>query len=151
MSVGPPGSEISAVLWRHRGPRSYRPRMGVDEIQVLLGQLDSSPDDDALRARAAEALDTAGRRTEAVALLAPLVNITGHDDDAGLPCLCKLCLPRAAEVAEAVGITFKRSFAVTGNRVLHFWTPEELDRVPVRKSVAEALAARLQLVRRGSK
>ena len=44
---------------------------------------------------------------------------------------------------------FKRSFAVTNNRVLHFWAPTELDRVPVRKSVAEALATRLG--RRGSK
>ena len=117
--------------------------MGADEIQVLLGQLDSSPGDAALRARAAEALDAAGRRAEAVAVLAPLINVTGHDDDTGLPCLCKLCLPRAGETAEAAGITFNRSFAVTGNRVLHYWTPVELGRAPVRRSVTEALAKRL--------
>lgn len=123
--------------------------MGVDEIQVLLGQLDNAPNDVALRSRAAEALDAAGRRAEAVALLAPLVNVSGHDDDTGLPCLCKLCLPRAGETAEAAGMTFKRSFAIANNRVLHFWTPSELDRAPVRKSVAEALAIRLR--RRGAK
>ncbi len=123
--------------------------MGVDEIQTLLGQLESAPNDAALRTRAAEVLDAAGRRAEAFALLAPLINVSGHDDDAGLPCLCKLCLPRAGETAEAAGMTFKRSFAVTSNRVLHFWTPTELDRAPVRKSVTEALATRLR--RRGGK
>ena len=118
--------------------------MGVDEIQDLLGKLDSAPNDAALRSRTAEALDAAGRRDEALALLAPLVNVTGHDDDAGLPCLCKLCLSRAGETAEAAGIAFKRSFAVAGTRVLHFWTPAELGRAPVRKSVSEALANRLK-------
>ena len=118
--------------------------MGVDEIQVLLGQLDTAPNDIALRTCAAEALDAAGRRVEAVALLAPLVNLSGHDDDAGLPCLCRLCLPRATETAAAAGMTFKRSFAIANNRVLHFWAPAELDRVPVRRSVAEALALRLR-------
>jgi len=115
-----------------------------DEIQALLGQLERAPNDAALRGRAAEALDAAGRRGEAIALLAPMVNVTGHDDDAGLPCLCKLCFARSNETAEAAGMQFKRSFAVATTRVLHFWTPVELDRAPVRKSVAEALAARLK-------
>ena len=121
-----------------------------DEIQGLLGQLTSSPDDAALRTRTAEALDVAGRRVEALEVLAPLVNVTGHDDNAGLPCLCKLCLARAGETAEAAGIHFKRSFAVSNTRVLHFWAPAELGRVPVRRSVAEALTKRLAR-RRGAK
>ena len=74
-----------------------------------------------------------------------LINVTGHDDDAGLPCLCKGCLPRAASTAEAAGMQFERTFAVAGTRVLHFWTLTELaaERRHVRASVAEALAARL--------
>jgi hypothetical protein len=122
--------------------------MSVDEIQALLGQLDQTPHDLALRARAADALDAAGRRDEAMTLLAPLVNVTGHDDDTGLPCLCKLCLPRAGETAEAAGMQFRRWFAVAGSRVLHFWSPRELDRDPVKRSVAEALAARLARTKR---
>lgn len=121
-----------------------------DEIQALLGQLSSAPDDAALRSRTAEALDAAGRRAEVLVVLAPLVNVTGHDDDAGLPCLCKRCLERAGETAEAAGLHFKRSFAITGTRVLHFWAPAELGRVPVRRSVTEALAKRLTR-RRGGK
>ncbi len=121
-----------------------------DEIQALLGQLSSAPGDAALRSRTADALDAAGRRAEALELLAPLVNVTGHDDDAGLPCLCKLCVARASETTEAAGIHFKRSFAVSGTRVLHFWAPVELGRVPVRRSVSEALTKRLAR-RRGAK
>ncbi len=118
--------------------------MGVDEIQALLGQLDQTPADTALRARAADALDAAGRRDEALAVLAPLINVTGHDDDTGLPCLCKQCLPRAGIEAEAAGMKFRRSFAVARERVLHFWTVAELDRSGVRRSVAEALTKRLE-------
>ena len=74
-----------------------------------------------------------------------LVNVTGHDDDAGLPCLCKGCLAGAAQTAEASGMQFQRSFAVAGTRVLHFWMLAELagDQQNVQASVAEALAARL--------
>lgn len=126
------------------------PSMGADEIQALQGQLNSAPDDAALRGRVAEALDGAGRRSEALEVLAPFVNVTGHDDDVGLPCLCKLCLAGAAETAEAAGIHFRRSFAVSGTRVLHFWAPVELGRAPVRRSVAEALTKRLARRRGGT-
>ena len=88
--------------------------------------------------------------TTVLAVPAPLVNATGHDDDAALPCLCKHCLERAGDTAEAAVLPFKRSFAITGTRVLHFWAPAELGRVPVRRSVTEALAKRLTR-RRGGK
>jgi len=119
--------------------------MGAEEIRALLDRLNATPDDADLRRRAAEALDAAGRRDEAMPLLAPLVNLTGHDDDVGLPCLCKGCLPRAGASAEASGMKFKRSFAVVGTRVLHFWqlAEQEPERQSVRRSVAAALAARL--------
>jgi hypothetical protein len=119
--------------------------MGADEVQALLGKLDASPRDHELRVAAAEALDAAGRRDEAVAVLAAFVNVTGHDDDAGLPCLCKRCLPTAGPTAEAAGIPFQRSFAVANDRVLHFWMPSEMSgtRAAVRRSVADALETRL--------
>jgi len=120
--------------------------MGADEtrIRALLDQLQASPGDAELRRKAAEALDAAGRRDEALPVLAPLVNLTGHDDDVGLPCLCKRCLPAAGGTAEAAGMTFTRSFAVAGTRVLHFWQLAELDgdRGGVRASVASAMRAR---------
>ena len=119
--------------------------MGADEIRALLGQLDATPGDSDLRRRAAEALDAAGQRDEALALLAPLVNLTGHDDDAGLPCLCKACLPAAGATATSAGMEFQRSFAVVLDRVLHFWMLTELagERAGVRASVTAALQVRL--------
>lgn len=125
-------------------------RVDADEIQAMLARLATLPDDVELRRRAAEALDEAGQHGEATGLLAPLVNVTGHDDDAGLPCLCKACLPRVGATAEASGMRFQRSFAVAGTRVLHFWMLAELagDRRKVRASVGEALAARLARGRR---
>ncbi len=127
--------------------------MAVDEIQTLLDELARSPDDANLRGRAAAALEGANRRDEAMSVLEPLVNITGHDDDTGLPCLCKACLTRAPETAEAEGMEFRRTFAVARNRVLHFWTLRDLSREPVRRDVAAALHARLdpELRRRGAK
>lgn len=117
----------------------------------MLGQLQASPDDHALRARAAEALDAAGRADEAHALLASFVNVTGHDDDAGLPCLCKRCLASAPATAESAGMAFRRTFATTRDRVLHFWLLAELagNRAQVRASVAQALAIRLAPARGG--
>lgn len=77
--------------------------------------------------------------------------MTGHDEDAGLPCLCKRCLPHAATTAEASGMQFRRSHTVAGTRVLHFWMLAELGREErhVRATVGEALVKRL--VRRPSK
>jgi len=126
--------------------------MGADdEIRALLTQLDAKPDDHELRRNAAVALDAAGKRDEALGVLAPFVNLTGHDDDAGLPCLCKACLPRAGATAESAGMQFQRSFAVVKNRVLHFWMLAELagERAGVRDSVTTALQTRL--ARRGGR
>ena len=79
---------------------------------------------------------------------AELINVTGHDGEAGLPCLCKACLPAAGEAAEASGMQFRRTWAVAGPRVLHFWVLAELagserEVREVRDSVASALATRL--------
>jgi len=127
--------------------------MGADEIRSLLIRLSSTPDDPELRRRAAEALDAAGQRDDVWPILAPLVNLTGHDDDTGLPCLCKTCLPNAASTAEASGMQFQRSFAVAGDRVLHFWMLSELEheRAAVRASVTAALQVRLATVKAAKK
>jgi hypothetical protein len=124
-----------------------------DEIRSLLIKLQSSPGDPELRRLTAEALDAAGQRDDVGPILAPLINLTGHDDDAGLPCLCKLCLPGAGSTAEAAGMKFQRSFAIAGNRVLHFWMLDDLEheRAQVRASVTAALHARLAAVKRKQK
>jgi hypothetical protein len=120
--------------------------VGADEIRSMLVQLQAKPDDDDLRRRAAEALDAEGQRDDALAVLAPLINLTGHDDDAQLPCLCKGCLATAGASADAGGFSFRRSFAVVGRRVLHFWqlAEQEHERVAVRASVTAALRKRLE-------
>jgi HEAT repeat protein len=123
--------------------------VGADETASLLVKLQANPDDLDVRRRAAEALDAEGKRADALAVLAPLINLTGHDEDAGLPCLCKRCLPAAPPVAESEGMKFTPSFAVVENRVLHFWMLAELahERASVRESVTTALAKRLAHVK----
>jgi len=116
--------------------------VGADEIRSLLIQLQAKPNDIKLRRRTAEALDASGQRDDATAVLAPLVNLTGHDDDTQLPCLCKACLPTAPEAADAAGMSFRRSFAISGTRVLHFWMLADQDRAAVRASVSAAMRAR---------
>ena len=78
--------------------------MGADEISSLLVKLQANPGDLETRRRAADALDAAGKLSEAVAVLAPLINVTGHDEDVGLPCLCKRCVAQAPDTAEAEGM-----------------------------------------------
>jgi hypothetical protein len=55
-------------------------------------------------------------------------------------------LPAAGAVAETGGVSFHRSFAVQGSRVLHFWLAEELlaDRAEVKRAVGDALRGRLR-------
>jgi hypothetical protein len=115
----------------------------VANIQSMLVELQSRPDDTELRRQTAELLDAQGSLDDAVAVLAPLVNVTGHDNDAGLPCLCRACLPSAGKQAASGDLSFVRSFAVVDRRVLHFWMLAEQDRGAVRASVADSLRARL--------
>jgi hypothetical protein len=119
--------------------------VAADDVVTMLAELAVRPADHDLRGRAALALDDQGRHDEAVGVLAPLVNLTGHDDDAELPCLCKRCLPAAAKAAAAHDMQFVRSFAIVGTRVLHFWmlADQQRERANVRASVTDALRARL--------
>jgi len=123
--------------------------VAADEIQSMLVLLQARPEDVALRKRAAEALDAQGKLEDAILLLHPLINLGGHEDDTGLPCLCKQCFSTAPAAAEADGQQFTRSFAVTGSRVLHFWQLAGQNRADVRNSVGDALATRL--VKHGAK
>jgi hypothetical protein len=111
-----------------------------EDAQTLVAQLRARPGDADLRRRAAEALDAAGG--DPLPVLAGFVNLTGHDDDVGLPCLCKRCLPSAGKTAEASDMKFVRSFAVRDTRVLHFWMLADQPRAQVRASVAEQLEVR---------
>jgi hypothetical protein len=123
--------------------------VGADEVSSLLVKLQADPDDLDMRRRAAEALDVAGKRDDALTVLRPLINLTGHDEDTGLPCLCKRCLAAAPNTAESEGMQFLPSFAVVGKRVLHFWmlADQASDRAAVRASVTESLAKRLAFVK----
>jgi len=125
--------------------------VGADDVRALQDQLAATPGDVALRQRTAEALDDSGQHAAAHALLARFVNLGAHDDESELPCLCARCLPQAGQVARADELTFHRGFAVSGDRVLHFWmlADQEPERAAVRASVAGALRARLSAKGRG--
>lgn len=124
--------------------------MASDELISLLVRVIQQPAEMETRKRAAELLEQRGASAEALAVLSPLVNFTGHEagDEAGarLPCLCKTCLPKAGTTAEVDGVTFTRAFVVSGSRVLHFWIVDELadQRAEVKRAVGEALRGRLK-------
>ncbi|MBK7534868.1 MAG: hypothetical protein IPI49_05695 [Myxococcales bacterium] len=103
-----------------------------------------------LRRRCAEALEQRGAHQDALTVLAPLVNFTGHEHSPLLPCLCKRCLGQAGRAVEVQGVSFHRTFVVSGTRVLHFWLADELgaDRAEVKRAVGEALRVRLHRKRR---
>jgi hypothetical protein len=113
-------------------------------VQGLLGDLAAAPKDELLRARAAEALEAAGRPREAVELLADgLVNLNAHDGPT-LPCLCRRCLQPELVRAEADGLEFVRRFVVGNGRVLWYWAPAEIANDPgLARSVRARLVARL--------
>ena len=69
------------------------------------------------------------------------VQLAAHDDKSPLPCLCRKCLPGAAETIEAQGGTYFRAQAAAQGRLLWFWVPGELrDRLP---AVLESVTSRL--------
>ncbi|HLT39349.1 MAG TPA: hypothetical protein VK034_23860 [Enhygromyxa sp.] len=109
------------------------------EPEALLGDLAAAPEDDALRERAAIALEQRGRHREAVELLGTLTNLTAHDGPT-LPCLCRRCLDPERIEAEADGVRFTRRFAVARGRVLYYWAPIEIADSP---GLARSVRARL--------
>jgi hypothetical protein len=73
------------------------------------------------------------------------INLTAHDPEALLPCLCKRCLPKAPERAETGGMKFTRAKVETEGKALYYWMPDELlpEAPAVAHSVMGALIARL--------
>jgi hypothetical protein len=73
------------------------------------------------------------------------INLTAHDPQSPLPCLCKRCLPKAPERARKNGMEFTRSKVESEGRALYYWLPDELlPHAPeVSRSVLGALLARL--------
>jgi hypothetical protein len=119
--------------------------MASDELISLLVQVIQQPADVETRRRAAEGLEHRGASAEALVLLSPLVNLTGHEAGeetaARLPCLCKTCLPKAGATAQVDGVSFARVFVVRGSRVLHFWLLDELvdQLAEVKRAVGKAM------------
>jgi hypothetical protein len=76
---------------------------------------------------------------------AGLINLTAHDAESPLPCLCKGCLPKSPERAETRGMSFTRSKVEAEGRALYYWMPDELlpQATSVSQSVLGALMARL--------
>jgi hypothetical protein len=118
----------------------------ADDLPTLLVQLVQEPGNRELRRRAAEALDQQGQLEQALGLLVPFVNFTGHEEGSPLPCLCKTCAASAGLTARTSGASFHRAFAIAGHRVLHFWLIDDLaeQRQEIRRSVGEGLRARLE-------
>ncbi|MGH2897031.1 MAG: hypothetical protein ACRDMZ_00030 [Solirubrobacteraceae bacterium] len=85
--------------------------MAGDDLVGMLAELAARPTDHELRRRAAEALDDEGRHDEVAGVLAPLVNLTGHDDDVELPCLFSAA-QLAERTASARDMHFVRAFAI---------------------------------------
>lgn len=75
-----------------------------------------------------------------------VINLTAHDAEGPLPCLCRRCLPQSGERAGAAGMSFTRTRVEAGGRTLYYWLPDELlpDTEAVATSVQSVLAARLR-------
>lgn len=68
-------------------------------------------------------------------------NLAVHHEASPLPCLCRKCLPAAAETFEVDGAAYFRAHVIANGRILWFWVPAELKgRVA---EVAQAVADRL--------
>ncbi|WP_224248702.1 hypothetical protein [Hyalangium gracile] len=138
-----PITDITALIPRIR----FESGKGISAAKGALGMSLQTPralsaEDVTLLLQASGA--AAGAAPQAPAQAGP-VNLTAHEPESKLPCLCKRCFPQAPERASAGGMEFIRSKVETDNRVLHYWMPTELlPRAPeVSKSVLGALLARL--------
>src|SRR5688572_25297492 len=58
--------------------------------------------------------------------VSPPINLTAHEDDTPLPCLCKQCFRPEVVRAQAEGTPFVLGQALAGDRLLYFWMPESL-------------------------
>ncbi len=138
-----PITDITALIPRIR----FESGKGISAAKGALGMSLQTP-----RALSAEDVtlllqasgSPASGATEAPAAAGP-INLTAHDPDSQLPCLCKRCLPKAPERARTSGMEFTRSNVEAEGRILYYWMPDELlPQAPeVSRSVLGALRARL--------
>ncbi|MER2566726.1 MAG: hypothetical protein ABTQ32_38740, partial [Myxococcaceae bacterium] len=88
-----------------------------------------------------------GSNAGAVETTAPKTrNLTAHEPDTALPCLCTKCIAAAPERATAKDMRFFRMSAEAHGRTLHFWVPDELaeTKKAVQQSVAGAMRGKLK-------
>lgn len=142
------GLEFDEEAWRARPNR-----VPITDITALISQLrfESGKGITAAKGALGMSLQTPRALTPAdVALLLQAaegaaaerqVNLTAHDPESPLPCLCKRCLPSCPEQAEAQGMRFTRAKVETESRVLHYWLPEEL--LPRASNVANSVLGAL--------
>jgi hypothetical protein len=136
-----PITDITALIPRIR----FESGKGISAAKGALGMSLQTP-----RALAAEDLSlllpaSSGGGESAVAPIAVgRINLTAHEPESPLPCLCKRCLPKAPGCAKAGGMEFTRTKVDTEDKVLYYWLPDELlPQAPeVSKSVLGALLSR---------
>ncbi len=77
--------------------------------------------------------------------IAPPVNVTKHEEQTPLPCLCKACILESSDRQSVQGMDFIRTSTEVAGRVLYYWLPSEIekDSTLVKKSVQSVLQARL--------
>lgn len=137
-----PITDITSLIPRIR----FESGKGISAAKGALGMSLQTPR--ALSAADVALLLQAGGAPADAASEAPVaagpINLTAHDPDSQLPCLCKRCLPKAPEHAKTGGMEFTRSQVETGDKVLHYWLPDELlqDSARVSKSVLGVLLDR---------
>jgi hypothetical protein len=137
-----PITDITALIPRIR----FESGKGITAAKGALGMSLQTPR--ALSAEDATLLlqeSGAGGSTEAATEATPArINLTAHDPESPVPCLCKRCLPKAPEHAETQGMAFTRSHVEMDNKVLYYWLPDELaaQASTVSRSVLGALLAR---------
>ena len=69
-------------------------------------------------------------------------HLNAHESGGPLPCLCKKCLPKAGEKADAGGEKFVRREATAKDRILYYWLPEIS--APQQKAVRIAVEKRMK-------
>jgi hypothetical protein len=131
-----PITDVTALIPKIR----FESGKGIQAAKGALGMSLQTPRalsvaDAALLLQTAGGEDTGGGPT----------NLTSHEAQPKLPCLCGRCFPKSPERAGTGGLTFLRSKVETDGKVLYYWLPEELSanaRV-IAQSVRGALVGRL--------
>lgn len=81
------------------------------------------------------------------------VHVNQHEPSLSLPCLCYRCIEAAPQTLERDGIKFFRSTAEAQERILWFWTPEQLrpELPELVKSIQASMLKKLRPIRKPKK